>query len=46
MKDPMYTLKQRSAETKMILDELYQDYKPPVWMNLLSVGLISVFGGL
>lgn len=29
MKDPMYTLKQRNAETKMILDELYQEYKPP-----------------
>ena len=28
--DPMYHLKQPNAETKMALEELYKDYKPPV----------------
>ncbi|XP_065830529.1 RING-type E3 ubiquitin-protein ligase PPIL2-like [Oscarella lobularis] len=27
--DPMYHLKQPNAETKMALEELYKDYKPP-----------------
>lgn len=50
MKDPSYHLKRPSAETKMILEELYQEYKPPVMTALdgrySGCLLMSFFGVL